>query len=229
MISQEEKILGASWANELQGIFSTPPMQELRDFLAEEKAKGAVIYPHASQVFRAFQLTPYDAVKVVFVGQDPYHGAGQAEGLCFSVPLNMPIPPSLRNIFLELKSHLKKEIPKQGSLVRWAEQGCFLINARLTVRANEALSHNHKGWIYFTEQVFQALDRKKTPILFVLLGTQAQKMKFFINNPIHHIFEAPHPSPLSAHRGFLGSGLFQHIDAFTEAHYQNKIEWVKID
>jgi uracil-DNA glycosylase len=173
-VTIESKILGESWAEALPGIFGSHPLRELKAFLQGEIRQGYTIYPKSTQVFRAFQLTPFEDVRIVFVGQDPYHGAGQAEGLCFSVSSGMPLPPSLRNIFQELQSDLKIAPPKNGSLVSWAKQGCFMINTRLTVRDGEPLSHNHPGWEYFSTQVFQALDKKMEPILFVLLGSHSR-------------------------------------------------------
>jgi uracil-DNA glycosylase len=221
----EEKILGEGWAAALSGIFTSHPLKELKSFLQAEIHKGYTVYPKFSQIFRAFELTPLENVRIVFVGQDPYHGAGQAEGLCFSVAKNMPLPPSLRNIFQELQSDLKISPPKHGSLVSWAKQGCFMLNTRLTVRDGVPLSHNHPGWDYFSTQVFQALDKKSAPILFVLLGSHAQKLKELLKNPIHEYFMAPHPSPLSAYRGFLGSKLFSRMNSFLRKHRYDTIEW----
>jgi len=223
----EEKILGHSWAAALGKVFDTPPMKELKEFLKAEIRSGHTIYPTTSQVFRAFQLTPLDQVHIVFVGQDPYHGPKQAEGLCFSVSPGIPLPPSLRNIYQELQSDLHTPPPESGSLVRWAEQGCFMINTRLTVRAGMPLSHNHIGWEYFISEVFQALDRKQKPVLFVLLGSHAQKLKSILKNPIHEYLMAPHPSPLSAYRGFLGCKLFSKMNAFLSKHHYKTIEWAK--
>ncbi len=224
-MSLEQEILGESWAKALPGIFASHPLKELKAFLQSEISQGYKIYPKWTQVFRAFQLTPLEAVRIVFVGQDPYHGAGQAEGLCFSVAENMPLPPSLRNIFQELQSDLKISPPKNGSLVYWAQQGCFMINTRLTVREGQPLSHNHPGWEYFSTQVFQALDKKSEPILFVLLGSQAQKLKESLKNPAHDYFMAPHPSPLSAYKGFFGSKIFSRMNSFLSKNRYDAIEW----
>jgi len=224
-MSYESKCLGLSWATALGPIFETLSMQELKMFLKLELRQGHTIYPRLSHIFRAFQLTPLNRVRIVFVGQDPYHGPNQAEGLCFSVSPGVPIPPSLRNIYQELQSDLKIAPPQTGSLVHWAEQGCFMINTRLTVRAGLPLSHNHPGWDFFITQVFQALDSQSHPILFVLLGQSAQKLQLQLHNPIHEYIQAPHPSPLSAYRGFLGSKLFSQMNAFLKKHHYSRIDW----
>jgi uracil-DNA glycosylase len=224
---KERTLLGESWAKALPNIFEEAPMVDLRDFLQTQNKKGHIIYPHVNQVFRAFRLTPLDKVHIVLVGQDPYHGEGQAEGLCFSVPRGIALPPSLRNIFKELEDDLGVTAPKEGSLTHWAEQGCFLINTRLTVNAGQPLSHNHAGWDFFTEKVFETLNRKSHPVLFVLLGGHAQKIQKYITNPVNDILTAPHPSPLSSYRGFFGSKIFSKMNQFLEKNSYNPIKWTE--
>ncbi len=216
-------LLGLSWGQELQEIFATQPLRCLTDFLEQEYASHT-IYPRKSDIFRAYHLTPYEKVRVIFIGQDPYHGEGQAHGLCFSVPQGVSYPPSLKNLLHELKDNLDISRPN-GDLSSWAQQGIFLINTILTVRKGAPLSHQHLGWEFFFQKTIESLNRKKEPLLFVLLGAQAQKVEKMISNPIHQIFKAPHPSPLSAYRGFFGSGLFLAIEDFIKNSYQDQIQW----
>ncbi|MBM4222283.1 MAG: uracil-DNA glycosylase [Gammaproteobacteria bacterium] len=227
-MTKEIQLLGSPWGQALAGIFDEPVMKELRRFLETEYQLGKIIYPKSEQVFRAFQLTPLDKVRVVFLGQDPYHGPGQAEGLCFSVPKGVPFPPSLRNLFQEMSADLQMPIPTHGSLEHWSNQGIFLLNTRLTVRAGEAFSHNHAGWTYFTDRVLRTLNAQSNPIAFVLLGNHAQAYKKVLTNAAHTLICAPHPSPLSAHRGFFGSKIFSQINVFLKEHHYEAVSWVTV-
>lgn len=207
LMAERIAYMDASWLERLKGEFQKPYMKELEAFLAREAAGGAVVYPPYELIFNAFCQTPFEAVKVVIMGQDPYHGEGQAHGLSFSVPKGVPTPPSLLNIFKELRDDLGMAIPKHGCLEGWARQGVLLLNATLTVRANEAKSHFGKGWEVFTDKVVQLLCEKKDPIVFLLWGKSALEKYQHIpacGTGSHLALTAPHPSPLSAHAGFLG-------------------------
>jgi uracil-DNA glycosylase len=209
-----------SWHEKLKEELGKPYIQKLKDFLHGEKE----FYPPAGDVFNAFLHTPFDQVKVVIVGQDPYHGEGQAHGLAFSVPDGVEIPPSLHNIFLELKSDLGVERPKTGNLTSWAKQGVLLLNATLTVRPHQPASHFDKGWERFTDSVIQKLSEKKEPLVFLLWGRFAQeKCKQVAGH--HLILSAPHPSPLSAHRGFFGCRHFSKANGFLVQNGQIPIQW----
>lgn len=216
-----------SWKEQLKDEFEKPYMLELKQFLQQELASKTVIYPPMKQVFHAFNCTPFDKVKVVIVGQDPYHGPGQAEGLCFSVPKGVPVPPSLQNIFKELHSEFKIPKPNHGSLVSWAEQGVLLLNATLTVRENQPKSHYGKGWETFTDRVIEILAEKTDPIVFLLWGRSAiEKFEHFHKKPIPHlVLTAPHPSPLSAYSGFFGCAHFSKTNAFLKEHHKKEIHW----
>ncbi|MFU0826855.1 MAG: Uracil-DNA glycosylase [Lachnoclostridium sp.] len=184
-----------------------------------------VVYPKADDIFNAFHLTPLKKVKVVIIGQDPYHNEGQAHGLCFSVKPDVEIPPSLANIFKELHDDLGCKIPNNGYLVKWAKQGVLLLNTVLTVRAHQPNSHQGKGWEQFTDAVIQAVNKQDRPIVFILWGRPAQMKKAMLTNPKHLILEAPHPSPLSAYRGFFGSRPFSKTNKFLEEHGVEPIDW----
>ena len=192
-----------SWKNILKDEFEAPYFISLTEFLREEK-KHHTIYPPGQEIFSAFNHTPFNRVKVVILGQDPYHGPGQAHGLCFSVPNGVAHPPSLANIFKEIKSDLGIPIPVNGNLSKWASQGVLLINAILTVRANTPTSHQNKGWEKYTDAVIANLSEKRKDLIFLLWGNYAQKKESLIDKSRHHILKAVHPSPLSAHRGFFG-------------------------
>lgn len=196
-----------SWKEVMKGEFEQPYFSELKKFLVEEKAKYP-IYPPGSQIFEAFNRTPFHKVKVVILGQDPYHGPGQAHGLCFSVPDGVMFPPSLQNILIELANDLNLPLPKSGNLSSWAEKGVLLLNATLTVRANHAGSHQGKGWEIFTDNVIKKLSDNREKIVFLLWGRYAQNKRQLIDTTKHFILEAPHPSPLSAYRGFMGCCAF---------------------
>lgn len=214
-----------SWKKVLGEEFSAPYMVELRSFLKSEIDSGKKIYPKPSEWFTAFDHTPFDKVKVVILGQDPYHGPGQAHGLCFSVKPGVRPPPSLVNIFKEMKTDLGIDPPKSGSLVAWADQGVLLLNSVLTVREGQAASHQKKGWERFTDRAIHLLNDKRENLIFVLWGAYAQKKGEFIDRKKHLVLEAVHPSPLSVHRGFFGSRLFTKINTYLESHKLSPIDW----
>lgn len=215
-----------SWRTRLEKEITDPYMEELNQFLQEEKNAGKIIYPREEDVFQAFLHTPFDAVKVVIVGQDPYHGDGQAHGLSFSVQKGIKMPPSLKNIFKELQSDLQIPIPETGCLSAWAKQGVFLLNATLTVRKAEPKSHFGRGWERFTDAVIEALAQKDTPIVFLLWGKSAQeKGEKVLSVRNHHlVLSAAHPSPYSA-KGFLGCRHFSKANTFLEQTGQTPINW----
>lgn len=218
-----------SWNRVVGSELEKPYMNDLKRFLEEEAASGQSVYPPMDLWFAALDRTPFSAVEVVIVGQDPYHGEGQAEGLSFSVPRGVKIPPSLRNIYKELESDLGFKPPEHGSLVSWAEQGVLLLNATLTVRAGKPLSHHKKGWERFTDALICALAERKDPIVFILWGKSAiDKFKHAAGNHLsasHLILQGPHPSPLSAYQGFFGSKPFSRTNAFLKAHGKRPIDW----
>ncbi len=212
------------WNPILRGEFAKPYWPELQQFVHDERSKYPVYPPH-EEVFAALHHTPFESVKVLIVGQDPYHGPGQAHGLCFSVRPGVAPPPSLVNIFIELENDLGIARPNHGSLIQWAEQGVLLLNTTLTVRGSKAASHQGKGWEVFTDEVIKAVAAKPEPVAFVLWGASARKKKALIDTSRHIIVESPHPSPLSAHRGFFGSRPFSRINhALTEAG-REPIDW----
>lgn len=215
--------LEKSWLNILQHEFEKPYMQTLKAFLVQEKQAGKTIYPPSDQIFSAFDLTPFDKVKVVIIGQDPYHGEAQAHGLSFSVNKGIAIPPSLRNIYKELVSDIGIQMPTHGYLKHWAEQGVLLLNATLTVRANEAGSHQKKGWETFTDEVIKQLNAQRNDLVFLLWGNFARSKKSLINR--HKILEAAHPSPLSAHNGFFNCKHFSQTNAFLVEKGLSPIDW----
>lgn len=214
-----------SWKEILRDEFRKNYMLELKGFLRNELEQKKVIYPHGRDIFSAFNYTPFNKVKVVIIGQDPYHGPGQAHGLCFSVRENIHQPPSLINIFKELHSDLGTVPPKHGSLIEWANQGVLLLNAVLTVEKNKPLSHNGKGWEIFTDRVVELLNEQKDGLVFVLWGSPAQKKCAKVDEKKHLVIKAPHPSPLSAHRGFFGHKPFSKINSYLEKNGGNKINW----
>jgi len=217
--------LEPSWKNHLLPEFSKPYMQELREFLRKEKAAKKIIYPKGSEFFAALNATPFENVKVVIIGQDPYHGPNQAHGLCFSVKPGVGIPPSLRNIYAELKSDMGITPPTHGCLTKWAEQGVLLLNATLSVVAGQAGSHQKRGWETFTDAVIDHLNRERENLVFVLWGSYAQKKGQFIDTKKHLVLKCVHPSPLSAHRGFFGSKPFSKINKYLESTGQTPIDW----
>jgi uracil-DNA glycosylase len=214
-----------SWNAYLGEEFSAPYMQKLREFLAEEKAAHKVIYPHSSHWFRAFELTPLDQVKVVILGQDPYHGPHQAHGLCFSVRPGVPTPPSLQNIYKELATDVATTPVNHGFLESWAEQGVMLLNSVLTVEQGNAGSHRNRGWETFTDRAIQVINERCNGVVFLLWGSYAQKKASFVDRGKHLVLHAPHPSPLSAHRGFFGTRHFSQANAFLDNRGLTPIEW----
>lgn len=213
-----------SWLPVLADVVAQPSFQRLQAFLAEERRAGTV-FPPAPDVYTALQLTPYHAVEVVLLGQDPYHDDGQAHGLAFSVRPGVPLPPSLLNIFKELRDDLGCSVPADGSLEAWARQGVLLLNAVLTVRAHAPNSHRDKGWEEFTDAVIRAVSARPRPAVFVLWGTSAQKKRGLIDAQRHTIIESPHPSPLSARKGFFGSRPFSRINAALQELGRSPIDW----
>jgi len=214
-----------TWKKELGAEFSAPYMMQLRRFLKEQIAAGKKIYPKPNEWFAAFDHAPFDRVKVVILGQDPYHGPGQAHGLCFSVRPGVRTPPSLLNIFKELRSDVGFQAPKDGFLMPWADQGILLLNSVLTVEDGQPASHQGKGWEKFTDRAIHALNEKRENLVFVLWGAYAQKKGAFIDRKKHLVLESVHPSPLSASRGFLGSRPFSKINAYLSAHAIKTIDW----
>jgi uracil-DNA glycosylase len=227
LVAEKIAFMEASWLEKLQEEFEKPYMKEIESFLAAELRSGAEVYPPFELIFNAFCQTPFDEVKVVIMGQDPYHGAGQAHGLSFSVPKGIAAPPSLQNIFKELRDDLGVPIPSHGCLIDWARQGVLLLNATLTVRAGEAKSHFGRGWEVFTDKVIQLLCTRKDPIVFVLWGkSAAEKFGHISNYASHHlVLSAPHPSPFSAHTGFLGCRHFSKTNEFLKKVGKVPVNW----
>ncbi len=217
--------LEPSWKARVGDYFERPEMRALSAFLHAEKRAGKRIYPPGRWIFAALDATPFDAVKVVILGQDPYHGPGQAHGLCFSVQPGVPVPPSLQNIFAEIESDLGIARPDHGCLVPWARRGVLLLNAVLTVEAGRAGSHQGKGWEGFTDRVVDELNRGREGLVFLLWGSYAQAKGRLIDTRRHCVLKAPHPSPLSAHRGFFGCRHFSKANQYLEAHGAAPVDW----
>ena len=217
--------LSDSWKNYLLPEFQQPYMQELRDFLVQEIKSNKRIYPRPNEYFSAFSAVSFEEVKVVILGQDPYHGRDQAHGLCFSVRPHVSIPPSLVNIFKELKSDIGIPRPTHGCLTSWAKQGVLLLNATLTVEAGKAGSHQNKGWETFTDRVIEELNRHGTHLVFILWGSYAQKKGAFIDDKKHLVLKSPHPSPFSADRGFFGCAHFSKTNTYLKSHGKTEIDW----
>lgn len=217
-------VIHESWKRALEDEFNHPYMGELKSFLIEEK-KHYTIFPSGPHIFNAFNSTSFDAVKVVILGQDPYHGTGQAHGLSFSVGHGLKLPPSLQNIFKELVDDMGCPFPKSGDLSHWAAQGVLLLNTLLTVRAGEPFSHKDRGWERFTDQVIRTLSRERKEIVFILWGAPAQKKAALIDEQKHFVLKAPHPSPLSSYRGFFGSKPFSKTNAYLKEHAITPIQW----
>ena len=217
--------LEASWRKRLQVDFDAEYMLELREFLREQMLLGKTVYPSKDEIFAALNATPFDAVKIVILGQDPYHGPGQAHGLCFSVRQNVPVPPSLRNIYKELAADINFLPPKHGCLNEWAQQGVLLLNSVLTVEGSLAASHKDKGWEKFTDSIVSHLNDKAENIVFILWGNYAQKKGAMIDRARHLVLESPHPSPLSASRGFYGNHHFSKSNEYLRAHDVAAIDW----
>jgi len=217
--------LEPSWKARVWDHFDRPEMAALRQFLLERKQARARIYPPGPRIFTALDTTPFDQVKVVILGQDPYHGPGQAHGLCFSVLPGVPVPPSLANIFSEIERDLSIPRPDHGCLIPWARRGVLLLNSVLTVEAGHPGSHQGKGWEGFTDRVIDELNRGREGLVFLLWGSYAQAKGRLIDRDRHLVLQAPHPSPLSAHRGFLGCGHFSAANRYLEGEGQSPVDW----
>lgn len=214
-----------SWKKELKDEFLKTYFQHIITFLKAEKASGKIIYPPGPLIFNAFKQTPFDKVKVVLIGQDPYHNKGQAHGLSFSVPDGVPKPPSLNNIFKELKNDLGIEIPENGNLTKWAQQGVLLLNASLTVRLNEPGSHANIGWLQFTDNVIKRISDDKDGVIFLLWGKFAQEKQSLIDETKHFVLKAAHPSPYSANNGFFGCKHFSKTNELLMKQHKTPIDW----
>lgn len=217
--------LEESWKRALKQEFEKPYFLEIKKHLMEEKRNSQIIYPAGPNIFKAFNLTSFESVKVVILGQDPYHGAGQAHGLCFSVPEGVKPPPSLINIFKELHQDMGASIPRHGNLEKWARQGVLLLNAILTVRAGQPASHSKIGWQDFTNAVIQILSEQRVGIVFLLWGKFAQDKALLIDHHKHHILKAAHPSPFSADRGFFGCKHFSKTNNILQHEGYNPVDW----
>jgi uracil-DNA glycosylase len=214
-----------SWKHELQNEFQQPYFQKVVDFLKQEKKAGKTIYPPGPLIFNAFNTTPFDKVKVVILGQDPYHNPKQAHGLSFSVPQGVPPPPSLVNIFKEIREDLNIEIPTHGNLEKWAQQGVLLLNAALTVEAHQPMSHSKIGWHHFTDDVIRIISEKKDNVVFMLWGGFAKTKQELIDRNKHLVLTAAHPSPLSAHNGFFGCHHFSKANQWLQQNGIKPIDW----
>jgi uracil-DNA glycosylase len=221
--------LPEDWLKVIGSEFDKPYMAKLKEFLKQEKAAGKTIYPKGSEIFNALDKTPFKDVKVVILGQDPYHGPNQAHGLSFSVRKGVRLPPSLMNIYKEIQSDLGLKMPPSGDLTGWAKQGVLLLNATLTVQEANAGSHQNKGWEEFTDAVIRAINDQGEHVVFMLWGSYAQKKGAFIDRKKHLVLESVHPSPLSAHRGFLGNKHFSKANEYLKAQRITPIEWDKLD
>lgn len=212
------------WYNALALEFNQPYFKKLMQFLDQEYNQGE-IYPPKDEIFNGFHYTPLNKVKVLVIGQDPYHDVNQAHGLAFSVGKGVKIPPSLKNIYKELEDDLGYKSPNHGDLKKWADEGVLLLNTILTVRAHEANSHKGKGWEEFTDAVIKEINKQNRPLVIILWGKPAQRKEVLLNNPKHLILKAPHPSPLSAYRGFFGSKLFSQVNLYLSQHGIEPIDW----
>ncbi|PKL98893.1 MAG: uracil-DNA glycosylase [Gammaproteobacteria bacterium HGW-Gammaproteobacteria-9] len=225
-MTQDDRIrLEAGWKDELRDEFDKPYMRELGAFLRSEKAAGKTIYPPGPMIFNALNSTPLEQVKIVILGQDPYHGPGQAHGLCFSVQPGVTPPPSLQNIFKELKRDLNLDIPRHGYLQSWAEQGVLMLNTSLTVEQGIAGSHAKAGWQRFTDRIIEVVGERRPHLVFMLWGAHAQSKAKLIDATRHLMLKSVHPSPLSAHRGFIGNGHFSRANQFLIQHGIQPIDW----
>lgn len=225
MLSAMDVKIEESWKHVLQPEFAKPYFQQAVTFIKAEKAQGKIIYPRGSLIFNAFNQTPFEQVKVVLLGQDPYHGYGQAHGLCFSVQDGVTPPPSLINIFKELHSDVGMPMPKTGNLTKWAQQGVLLLNAALTVRANDPASHSKIGWMEFTDAVIKHVSENKQGVVFLLWGRFAQEKQILIDETKHHVLKAAHPSPYSADKGFFGCRHFSKTNNYLVSQKQDPIDW----
>jgi len=224
-MAQQNIKLDESWLQVVGAEFDKDYMKSLKAFLREQKQLGRTVYPEGGNIFNALNTTSFDKVKVVILGQDPYHGPGQAHGLCFSVLPGVALPPSLKNIFKELQQQYDLPMPQHGCLQSWAEQGVLLLNATLTVEQGQAGAHQGKGWETFTDAVVHALNERRDGLVFLLWGSYAQKKGSFIDASRHQVFTSPHPSPLSAHRGFFGNGHFVKTNQYLRQHGKAEIDW----
>ena len=224
MILMKDPDMHISWLKELKTEFKKPYMKDLRSFLAKEKLKNRIVCPESSKIFYSLMLTPLESTKVVIIGQDPYHGEGQAQGLAFSVESDRAIPPSLVNIFKEIKSDMNIEPPIHGDLSNWSRQGVLLLNSVLTVEKGNPASHAGRGWEGFTDKIIEILN-KRDGLVFLLWGAHAQKKGLTIDRRRHLVLEAPHPSPLSAHRGFFGCKHFSKTNKFLRERRDLEIQW----
>ena len=223
--TDREVKLDAGWLAELNSEFASDYMQNLRSFLLAEKAAGRTIYPGGEEIFNALNYTGFESTRVVILGQDPYHGPRQAHGLCFSVKPGVAIPPSLHNIYKELAADVGFEPPAHGCLTHWARQGVLLLNSVLTVQAGQAASHQGKGWERFTDRVIHVLNEKRSGLVFILWGSYAQKKGAFIDRNRHLVLQSPHPSPLSASRGFFGNHHFSRANEYLERQGEKPVDW----
>ena len=225
-LAEAERIrLEPSWKERLGGYLERPQMRALAEFLRNEKRAGKVLYPPGPEIFNAFAHTPFDKVRVVILGQDPYHGPGQAHGLCFSVRPGVPVPPSLQNIFAEIERDLGVPRPDHGCLTSWADQGVLLLNSVMTVEQGHAGAHQNKGWEGFTDAAIEALNREREGLVFMLWGAYAQRKGKLVDPHRHLVLSSVHPSPLSAHRGFIGNGHFSAANRYLESRGQPPIDW----
>ncbi len=221
--------LDESWLKTVGEEFDKSYMHNLRQFLTQEKQTGKTIFPKGKDIFNALNTTPFDKVKVVILGQDPYHGPGQAHGLSFSVPKGIRIPPSLKNIYKEIEEDLGVKMPNHGDLNSWARQGVLLLNATLTVQAHMAGSHQKKGWEQFTDAIIHALNTHRQHIVYLLWGSYAQRKGGFIDQEKNLVLKSVHPSPLAAHRGFFGNHQFSKTNEYLQNHGITPIEWAQLD
>lgn len=228
LMANAEIKLSPDWMPHIGAEFDKSYMQSLRSFLKEEKAAGRVIYPKGSDIFNAMNTTAFDEIEVVILGQDPYHGEGQAHGLSFSVPQGVRIPPSLINIYKEIEAEYGVKMPRSGDLTSWAKQGVLLLNATLTVQQGMAGSHQKRGWEEFTDAIIRAVNDQRDHVVFMLWGAYAQKKGAFIDRNKHLVLESVHPSPLSAHRGFLGNGHFKKANDWLEQQGKKPIHWEQL-
>lgn len=225
MVERRPVQLEPSWLVHLAGEFEQPYMLQLGEFLREEKRTGKRIFPAGNEIFNAFEHTPLERVKVVILGQDPYHGVGQAHGLCFSVRPGVQVPPSLQNIFKEIHAELDLPIPGHGHLTAWADRGVLLLNSVLSVECARAASHQGRGWETFTDRVIETVNREREGVVFMLWGSYAQRKGSIIDADKHLVLKAPHPSPLSAHRGFFGCGHFQAANEYLVSLGEAPVDW----
>jgi uracil-DNA glycosylase len=229
MVAEQTGQLDTSWQAMIGAELNKPYMQSLRDFLKQEQAAGKTVYPPSSLIFNAFNQTPFEKVRIIIIGQDPYHGddkgQAQAHGLSFSVPQGVKLPQSLRNIFKEIEADLGIKMSSEGDLTPWAKQGVLLLNATLTVEMTNAGSHQKRGWETFTDAAIAALNEEREGLVFVLWGSYAQKKGEIIDTKKHLVLTSPHPSPLSAHRGFFGNHQFSKINAYLTKRGETTIDW----